>query len=271
MKRNVFLIFFLSFVTLQVYAECPLDHFIIGINEDGISGTDDDNKLFVDCRQKYYSSGEPPHVNWYYPLNESIFSDYKWRIGEPGFDGFQGTNPSAIYTYDPNRCLVGEPDQDYRIMLECISISDPNLRAVHKDYPKFTIDQIGQSFNHSQIHDQREDPHMHLSYRADDGTNLFWITWGMYDALGQYEPSDPNTSVPFTLVFNTEPLAGDLVVDRTVDIYDLAELNYYWLRDEGSIYNDYYERADSNRDGNVNLLDFAMLASNWLETLPIIP
>ncbi len=256
MKRNIFLIFFLSFVAVQVYAECSLDHFIIGINEDGISGTDDDNKLFVDCRQKYRSS-----ANWYYPLSASIFSNYKWRIGEPGFDGFQGTNPDASYTYDPNRCPVGTPDQDYQIMIECISISS-GFRAVHKDYPQFTIDQIGQSFNHSQIHAQRGDPHVHMSYQAVDGTSLFWITWQMYDALGKYEPSEP-----FTLVFNTEPLAGDLVVDGTVDFYDLAEFAYYQLRDEGSIHNDYYERADANRDGKVNLLDFALLASNWLETL----
>ncbi len=261
MKRNTFIIIFLSVVTVQVCAECPLDHFIIGINEDGISDTDDDNKLFVDCRQKYRSSGTPSYANWYYPLSASIFSDYKWRIGEPGFDGFQGTNPNAIYTYDLNRCPVGTPNMDYRIMIECVSISS-GFRAVHKDYPQFTINQIGQSFNHSEIHALRGDPHMHMSFQAVDGTSLFWITWQMYDAMGQYEPSEP-----FTLVFNTEPLAGDLVVDGTVDIYDLAELSYYWLRNEGSINNDYHERADSNRDGNVNFLDFAVFASNWLRDL----
>jgi hypothetical protein len=261
MKRHIFLIFLSLFVTVQLYAECPLDHFIIGINEDGVYGTDDDNKLFVDCSQKYRSSGTPSYVNWYYPLSESIFPDHKWRIGEPGFDAFQDTNPDASYTYDPNRCPVGTPDQDYRIMIECISISS-GFRAVHKDYPQFTIDQAGQSFNHSEIHVLRGDPHMHMSYQAVDGTSLFRITWQMYDALDQYEPSEP-----FTLVFNTEPLAGDLVVDGTANIYDLAEFSYYWLRDEGSIYNDYYERADSNRDGKVNLRDFAMLASNWLKSL----
>jgi hypothetical protein len=263
MKKNIFAVTILLFLTFHVKAECPLDHLIIGVNEDGVQGTSDDNKLFVDCWQKYRSSG-----GWYYSLSESIFSSYKWRIGEPGFDGFQGTNPNAAYTYDPNRCPVGTPDQDYRIMIECISISS-GLRAVHKDYPQFTIDQIAQSFNHSEIHALRGDPHMHLSYQAVDGTNLFWITWQMYDEIedaNQYEPSEP-----FTIVFNTEPLAGDLVVDGTVDIYDLAEFSYYWLRDEGSINNDYYERADSNRDGKVNLLDFAMLASNWLETLQIGP
>ncbi len=261
MKRYIFLIIFLLFVTVHVYAECSLDHLIIGINEDGTSGTDDDNKLFVDCRQKYRHSGTPSYVNWYYPLSESFFTDHKWRIGEPGFDAFQGTNPNASYTYDPNRCPVGTPDQDYRIMFECISIAS-GFRAVHKEYPQFTIDQIGQSFNHSDIHALRDNSHMHMSYQAVDGTRLAWITWQLYDALGQYEPSEP-----FTIVFNAEPLAGDLVVDGVVDTDDLAELAYYWLRNEGSICNDYYERADLNRDGDVDLLDFAMFALNWLDVL----
>ncbi len=258
MNKRIFAVTILLFLTFHVYAECPLDHLIIGVNEDGVWGTDDDNKLFVDCWQKYRSSGSPDYLNWYYPLNYNfIYPDYNWRIGEPGFDGFQGTNPGAVYTYDPNRCFVGDPNEDYGIMIECVSIS-PGLRAVHEYYPQFTIDQIGQSFNHSNIHGG--DPHMHLSYQAVDGTNLFWITWQMYDALGPYEPSEP-----FTIVFNTEPLAGDLVVDGKVDIHDLAEMSYYWLRDDGSINNDYYERADADRDGKVNMLDFAKLASNWLE------
>jgi len=165
MKTSTLTITISLFLAFQVYAECPLDHFIIGINEDGIHGTDDDYQLFVNCRQKYRDSGTPSYSNWFYPLSESIFSDYKWRIGEPGFDGFQGTNPGANYTYDPNRSLAGTPNQDYRIMIDCVSIS-PGTKAVHKDYPQFTIDQAGQSFNHSEIHALRGDPHMHMSYRA---------------------------------------------------------------------------------------------------------
>lgn len=260
MKRlNIFAVVYLLFFTSQIYAECPLDHFIIGISEDGIEGTGDDNKLFVDCWQKYRDSGPPAYLNWYYPLNESIFSDYKWRIGEPGFDGFQKTNPGANYTYDPNRCLTGVPDQDYRIIIECIAMS-PGFRAVHKDYPPFTIGQVGQSFNHSEIHALRGDAHMHMSYQAVDGTNLFWITWRMYDEIedaNQYEPSEP-----FTIVFNREPLSGDLVIDGVVDMRDLSEFCYYWLQDNGSKSNDYYERADTNRDGQVDLFDFAVFANN---------
>ncbi len=262
MKKIIFATLLVLFGTFQIYAECTLDHVIIGINEDGIGDTADDNRLFVDCWQKYRRSGTPAHVNWYYPLSESFFSDHKWRIGEPGFDAFQGTEPNAVYTYDPNRCFAGTPDQDYRIMIKCISISS-GLRAVHKDDPQFTIDDVNDPpFNHSGIHVERDDAHMHMSYQAVDNTSLFWITWQMYDALGQYEPS-----TPFTLVFNVEPLAGDLAVDGEVDVYDLAELGYYWLKDDGSESNDYYERADANRDESVDFLDFAMLASNWLEIL----
>ncbi len=260
MKRYVFLTCVLSFVPVHVCAECPLDHLIIGVNEDGIHGTEDDKRLFVDCRQKYRSSGTPSYVNWYYPLSQSIFPDHKWRIGEPGFDAFQNTDPASGYTYDPNRCLVGTPNQDYRIIVECVAISS-GLRAVHKDYPQFTVDRIGLFFNHSEIHALRRDPHMHISYQAVDGSKLLWITWQLYDASGQYEASEP-----FTLVFNTDPLAGDSVVDGTVDMYDLAALSHFWLAAQGSKQNDYYERVDSNRDKRVDFVDFAMLASNWRQT-----
>lgn len=99
---------------------------------------------------------------------------------------------------------------------------------------------------------------MHLSFQAVDGENLHWITFRLYDELEQYGPSEP-----FTIVFNVEPLAGDLVVDGRVDVSDLMELAYYWLWPDSSRYNDYWERADTNRDGAVNLVDFAYMAQNW--------
>ncbi|MBE0537288.1 MAG: hypothetical protein IH624_16615 [Phycisphaerae bacterium] len=244
----------------QARAECSLDHFIIGINEDGIAGTEDDQRLFADCRQKYRRSGSPAYVNWYYPLSSSIFSDYKWRIGEPGFDAFQQTYP-GVSTYDPNRCPEGVPDENYRIIVECIAVS-PGLRAVHKDYPQFTIDQAGQSFNHSAIHKMRSNAHMHMSYQAVDGTSLFWITWRLVDALDDGDKYAP--SKPFTVVFNRQPLSGDLVVDGIVDCHDLAAFLHHWLHAAGAISNDNYERADANRDGHVDFMDFAMLAANWL-------
>ncbi len=245
---------------LSARAECPLDHFIFGCNHDGIEGTSDDKTLFVDCRQKYRDSDETQYANWFYPLNKSIFTTYPYRVGEPGLDAFQATNSSAACTYDPNRSLAGEPDVDYCVTVECIALS-PGLRAVHKDYPQYTIDAVGQSFDHSYVHDLRGDAHMHMSYQATDGDGLYWITFRLLDSLeddDQYEPSEP-----FTIVFNVEPLAGDLVVDGQVNVADLAELSHYWLSPESSRHNDFCERADANRDGVVNLLDFARMAVNW--------
>ncbi len=246
--------------SLPIQAECPLDHLIIGCNPDGIEGTPDDKTLFVDSSQKYRDSSETPYAHWFYPLQKSIFTSYAHRIGEPGFDAFQAVNSSARHTYDPNRSLAGDPDLDYRVTVEVIALS-PGLRAVHKDYPQFTIDAVGQAIDHSAIHSLRGDSHVHISYQATDGENLHWITFRVFDSLedgDRYEPSEP-----FTIVFNTEPPAGDLVVDGLVNIADLAELSHYWLAPESSRRNDFYERADANRDGCVNLHDFARMAANW--------
>lgn len=264
MRICILTVFAASSITL---AECPLDHFIIGCNSDGIWGTDDDRKLFVDCGQKYRDSGDTEYFNWFYLLHKSIFSSYSYRLGEPGFDIFQNSNASASYTYDPNKCIIGEPDTDYRIIVECVSMSS-GLRAVHKEYPQFTIGSAGEIFNHSYIHNLRGDAHMHMSYQAVDGENLHWITYCLYDELA--DPNDPNhlqPSEPFTIVFNQEPLPGDLAVNDMVDIKDLVEFSYYWLGNEGNRNNDYYERADTNRDGSVDLIDFAFLASKWHKSL----
>jgi Dockerin type I domain len=242
-------------------AECPLDHLTIGCNRDGVEGTADDHTLFVDCSQKYRDSGQTKYANWFYPLNKSIFPSYSYRIGEPGFDIFQSTDTHASYTYDPNRALAGEPDIDYSIVVECVAMS-PGLRAVHKEYPQFTIGETGDRFNHSYIHGLRGDGHMHMSYQATDGETLHWITFRLYDGLDDGAPYE--SSEPFTIVFNTAPAAGDLVVDGIVDMADLAQLTDCWLASDCSRQNDYCERADANRDGVVDVFDFALLASNWL-------
>ncbi len=242
-------------------AECPLDHLTIGCNRDGVEGTADDRTLFVDCSQKYRDSGPAKYANWFYPLNKSIFPSYSYRIGEPGFDAFQSTDTHASYTYDPNRALGGEPDIDYSIVVECVTVS-PGLRAVHKEYPQFTIGEAGDRFNHSYLYDLRGDGHIHMSYQATDGETLHWITLRLYDELDDGDPYE--SSEPFTIVFNTAPAAGDLIVDGIVDAVDLAQLAESWLVTGHSRQNDYCERADANRDGVVNMIDFALLASNWL-------
>jgi hypothetical protein len=255
--KKIILIYILIF-TLYAGAECPLDHLIVGCNQDGIEGTADDNTLFVDSAQKYRSSGSTDFEKWYYPLSSSFFTDYKWRLGEPGFEMFQDDNPNALYTYDQSRALSGEPNSNYQIIIECVDIS-PGLRVVHKDTPAFTIDQPGQTFDYSYIHKIRSNSHIHLSFQAVDNTTLKWVTWRLCDTLGQYLPSEP-----FSIVFNKEPAAGDLYIDGIVDLLDLHRLAFYLLENQGGVQNDFYERADTNRDGNVDIIDFAALASNWL-------
>jgi hypothetical protein len=235
------------------HADCPLDHFLIGRNQDGIDGTGDDNKLFVDCSQKYRHSdpnniGDPTWLQWHYPLFYNPRYD-RYQFGEPGFD--------TIKADDPNRQLQGTPNIDYQIIIECISIT-PGFIAKNSTLG-IELNKAGDLINHSAL----SDPHLHLEYRApapSGATNLQWITYVIYDNLGNYEPSEF-----FSIAFVKDPLPGDLIIEGMVDMNDLTELCYYWLENNGDRSNDYYERADANRDGSVNLLDFAMLASNWLK------
>ena len=241
-------------IFLPASADCPLDHLLIGRNRDGIAGTEDDKKLFVDCTQKYRHSdpehsGDPTWLNWHYPMYYSERYD-RYQIGEPGFD---------VITDDQAQRLAGVPDLDYRIMIECVSIT-PGFAAKNTTLD-ITLDEAGDSLNHSALFDS----HLHLQYRAPNpagATELHWITYQIYDAIAdgnQYEPAEA-----ITIVFVTDPLAGDLVVDGVVDMFDLAEMAHYWRADNGGNSNDYYERADADRNGLVDFTDLAILASNWL-------
>jgi len=248
---SILIIFMIS---ANISADCPLDHLFIGCNPDGITGTDDDMKLFVDCTMKYRHSdpnrsGDATWLNWYYPLYYNERYD-RYQIDEPGFE--------LIEDNDPNRQITGTPDLDYRVIIRCLSIS-PGF-AVWNSTIGVIFDEPGDTFICSSFWDS----HLHLQYRTTDtgtGTDLLWVTFQIYDEIAdvnQYEASEP-----FTLVFAGEPLAGDLTVDGTVDILDLVEFSYYWLGNRGCRANDYYERADANRDGKVNFSDFALMASNW--------
>lgn len=238
-------------------ASCSLDHLLIGCNEDGVAGTEDDKRLFADCTQKYRHSdpnhsGDPTWLNWHYPMyyNERY---ERYQISEPGFD--------IIGDNDPNRRLSGTPNVDFRIIIECLSIT-PGF-VVKNSSLGVTFDEPGDSFNHSSLWE----PHLHLQYRSPSpagSSELHWITYQIYDEMpdgNRYERSKP-----FTVVFVKKPLAGDLFVDGKVDMNDFAPLGYYWLSDGGSAGNDYYERADTNRDGFVNFIDLALFASNWLSS-----
>ncbi len=253
---NLSIVFMLLF-SAGATAHCPLDHLLIGCNPDGIVGTDDDMKLFVDCTMKYRhsdsnQSGEATWLNWYYPLYYNERYD-RYQIDEPGLE--------LIEDNDPNRQLKGIPDINYRIIIRCLSIS-PDL-AVWNSTIGIIFDEPGDTFNYSGFWDS----HLHLQYRTTapaGDTDLLWVTFQIYDeigGLGQYEVSEP-----FTIVFTAEPLAGDLVVDGMLDINDLVEFSYYWLGDKGCRANDFYERADTNRDGRVDFCDFAVMASNWNQT-----
>jgi hypothetical protein len=233
------------------FAACPLDHFEIGINADGIAGTADDNELFVDCSQIYRHSDpahneDPTWLYWHYPLYYSLIY-HNYYIGEPGFD--------TIKADDPNHCLFGTPNVDYDIIVEVTSITSGLTAASVDVSPAFTLANAGDSYSHSIY----ADPHLHMKYRASTNTKLYWITFRMYDAIGKYQPSEP-----FSVVFVQDPPAGDLAIDGVVDIYDLAEFCHYWLEDNGGKSNDYYERADASKNGKVDFADFAMLAVNWL-------
>ncbi len=245
-------------MAVRAPAPCPLDHLLIGCNADGIFGTGDDNKLFVDCSQKYRhsdpnNSGEPTWLNWYYPLYYNERYD-RYQIDEPGFD--------TIEDADLQRVLTGTPNTDYRIIVECVSIT-PGF-VVNNTSLGITLDKAGDTFNHSSL----SEPHLHLQYRAPapaGATELHWVTCRLYDEIDdgdRYEPSEP-----FTIVFVRSPLAGDLIIDGRVNWQDLAEFAYYWPSRNSSGANDYYERADADKSGYVDFDDFALLTSNWLESL----
>lgn len=44
---------------------------------------------------------------------------------------------------------------------------------------------------------------------------------------------------------------------------DFARLSKFWLADDGTAVNDYYERSDGNQDGIVDMTDLINLITNW--------
>jgi len=249
---SIIMLFWNSHVLLAQH--CPLDHLAIGCNEDGICGTEDDMKLFVNCTEKYRHSdpnhsGEPTWLNWYYPLyyNERL---NRYEISEPGFETIED---------DPNRQLKGVAGVDYRIVVQCISIT-PGFVVKNSAYG-IVLDEAGDWFDYTTLLE-----HVHLQYIASASTGttqLHWVTYQIYDTMAdeqQYEASEL-----LTVVFVKEPLSGDLSVDGAIDANDITRLSYYWLRQNCSFSNDFCERADADKSGSVDFADFALLASNWLQ------
>lgn len=239
MRIIVKIAIFCSFVNILFSGgTCPQDHLLVGCNPDGnVNTIEDNNDLYFDKSIKYRNTPDN-FQNWYYALGDSFFGDY--RLLEPGFD---------IIT-EPNRVLQGVKNIDYKIMLECVDISD-GLKVLQGT--NIILDSPGDVFCYS-----CGDTHIHLTYQSSDGESMQWITYRLYDDFGKYQPSDFST-----VVFCQLPQSGDLVIDGVVDFDDLAEFCYYWLADEANKANDYYERADTNRDGIVNFADFSRLTGNW--------
>jgi hypothetical protein len=258
MRRStaVFITVFLSMICNAVFSYCPYDHLFIGCNEDGIEGTNDDLKLFADCRHKYKDVENPGDK--FYSLSVSSVPCNFIKLG-PGFDHINDGSQSDHPVKDPNRCLEGVRNQDYQIYVECLSISD-NFRVTNLT-GSILLDKPGDSFNHSEL----PDTHMHLYYVWTgmepyvEPNELQWVTYYLWDTKGKYSESEP-----FSVAYVKEPLAGDTELNGKVDANDIAEMSYYWLAEGASTKNDYYERADCDYSGQVNLVDFAYLAENWL-------
>jgi hypothetical protein len=260
-KRISLVLFFIAISASSVPAYCPLDHLFIGCNKDGIEDTPDDMKLFIDCRHKYRSVDS--QGNWYYSLNQSGFDPCDYIINEPGLDEINDGSQSDHPLKDPDRSLEGTRNQDYRIMYRCVSISD-NF-TVTDLAGDIEITQPGDEFN---ISDQGA-THFHLWYTYSNDSpdepapdKPLWVTFEVYDALGKYQSSEN-----VTIVFASDPLAGDLVFDNKIDFADLMRFQELWLNSNGSENNDYYERADIDQNGIVDINDYAQLAGNWLTEL----
>ena len=257
-------------------ADCPYDHLVIGCNADGRPNTPDDNVLFLDIHDLYRRSDpnhrdEPTWLHWFhtlFPLGGDPGAS-TFVISEPGFDVCHHPDEPGVYAHeDPARCLLGTPDVQYRIIVECLDIS-PGFQAGSL-FGDILLKEPGDTFNHS----AQSDPHVHLYYTAPaPGNELYWIQYRVYDNL--YNPADPNhgyqPSPPVTVVFGREPQPGDIRVDGNVNLSDLEKLAGVWLQEsDGQIWNphgqaalDRFDRADINRDYHVNLLDLNDLSLNW--------
>ena len=259
-------------LSVPLQAACPYDHLIIGCNRDGEPNTPDDNILYLDT-QDLYRRSDPDNrdqytwLNWYYTLYSTGSS---WFIAEPGIGLFHHPDEPGTFQFeDPNRCMVGTKDIDYRIIVECVDIS-PDFYAAISFSPVLT--QPGNSFNHSSNSDNNG--HMHLQYFASHN-QLNWISLRVYDEF--YDPDNPDSgyqpSDSVTIVFGTSPAPGDICVDGSINLLDLEKLAAFWLRagssqqysSLGQAAWDLFDRADINRDYAVDILDFESLSQNWMQ------
>lgn len=251
----IFLIFFVSYTFFSVQAACSLDHILVGCNPDGDPNTLDDNDmLYLNCFKKYRRctlEGNWPDdywKNWYYAMEPG------WGgicyLGEPGLD----------FIDDPN-CT---PQNNYDLKVECIALSDD--LTVHDSSLNILIEQPGDIFDYTTSGNPI--PHIHLTYRVSAGgeSQTQWFTFRIYDAQGNYQPSEE-----CTIIFCQPAIAGDIAVDGVVNILDLEKLAEHWLLASnetqlnvfGEAAIDSFNGTDINRDYQINFMDFALLAENW--------
>lgn len=251
---TVTIILYLFVCTANItQAACPLDHISIGCNFDNEPNTLDDTQLYLDVSKKYRRSiieGSWPqdyYKNWYYQMLPSGWGG-GYLLGEPGLD----------FVSDPNQ----KPQLDFDLKIECVGISDGLIVLDTNMQP--LIEQPGEIFDYTA---NPSYTHVHLTYRATTDTQSQWFTFYVYDALGNYEPSEI-----CTIVFCRPPMPGDIHVDRVVDILDLDKLCAFWLAQteetqlaiDGLAALDVFDGTDINRDYRINMLDFSQVAQNWL-------
>ena len=68
----------------------------------------------------------------------------------------------------------------------------------------------------------------------------------------------------WTRIAGYEPRFSDLAYDNTVEAQDLSWFTSLWLNSGCNPNNNYCDRADINRDGIVDLVDYSLLSNNWL-------
>ena len=93
----------------------------------------------------------------------------------------------------------------------------------------------------------------------EDKTLSFWNN--VKDAAVAIEMGNDDSEA------NVTYLAGDIVMNNKIDIYDLSAVVSYFgeidLNVEGETYNEGYAKYDLNRDGKIDSKDVAMVLVSW--------
>lgn len=259
MKNIILILLF----TNAIFAGCPLDHVSIGCNPDGIWGNADDYEIFYDKTQLYRKSdpinpGVAIWANRFYPFQGPDYWGYYYS-DQPGFGQMWDSVEIA-------HKINGVRNTDYKLIAECTRISE-NFWAEDASYNK-VFQQPGDTLNISNY----DDNHVHLFFVTEDPNETHWISFKIHENVNYPAPYDPNDSLytsaeEYTVVFGNAPEKGDIYVDGKTDTADLAILSKHWLQNalyEDLLRTDYFERADTNKDGVVNFVDYCYIALNWM-------